>query len=60
VRAGTALLTINRPERRNALSRDLIRALTDVFRRAGDDTAARSVILTGAGAAFCSGMDLAE
>jgi methylglutaconyl-CoA hydratase len=51
---------MNRPDRRNALSRGLIAALSDAFQRARDDTAARCVILTGAGPAFCAGMDLAE
>jgi methylglutaconyl-CoA hydratase len=60
VRTGTALLTINRADRRNALSRGLIRALTDAFGRARDDAGARCVVLTGAGSAFCAGMDLAE
>lgn len=54
------VLTMNRPDRRNALSRDLIAALTAAFQRARDDAAARCVILTGAGNAFCAGMDLAE
>ncbi len=57
---GSILLTINRADRRNALSRGLIAALTDAFQRAKDDTAVRSVILTGAGSVFCAGMDLAE
>jgi methylglutaconyl-CoA hydratase len=60
VRAPAVLLTINRPDRRNALSRGLIAALTQAFNRAKDDAAARCVILTGAGNVFCSGMDLAE
>jgi methylglutaconyl-CoA hydratase len=60
VRAPAAVLTMNRPDRRNALSRALIAALTDAFGRARDDAAARCVVLTGAGAAFCAGMDLAE
>src|SRR5260370_33287772 len=60
VRTGTALLTINRPDRRNALSRDLIRALTEGFSRARDDATVRCVVLTGNGSAFCAGMDLAE
>lgn len=55
-----AVLTLNRPDQRNALSRPLIAQLTDAFRRAGDDTRARCVILTGAGRTFCAGMDLAE
>jgi len=55
-----AVLTINRPERRNALSRALIQALSDTVSRARDDAAVRCVILTGAGNVFCAGMDLAE
>jgi methylglutaconyl-CoA hydratase len=60
VRESTAVLTLNRPERRNALSRGLIAALRDAVERAAGDSATRSVILTGAGATFCAGMDLAE
>lgn len=55
-----AVLTINRPDKRNALSRALIVALTDAFGRAAADPAARAVVLTGAGTAFCAGMDLDE
>ena len=55
-----AVLTLNRPDRRNALSRSLIAALSDAFGRAADDAAVRCIILTGAGTAFCAGMDLAE
>jgi methylglutaconyl-CoA hydratase len=60
VRSPAAILTLNRPDRRNALSRGLIAALGDSFARARDDAAARCVILTGAGPSFCAGMDLAE
>lgn len=59
-RLPAVVLTLNRPDRRNALSRDLIAALTEAFIRARDDVAARCVILTGSGNAFCAGMDLAE
>jgi methylglutaconyl-CoA hydratase len=55
-----AMLTINRPDRRNALSRALIAALTEAFRRAAADPAVRVVVLTGTGPAFCAGMDLDE
>jgi len=55
-----AVLIINRPNQRNALSRALITALSDAFHRAADDAAIRCVILTGAGTAFCAGMDLEE
>ncbi len=60
VQHSAAIIQLNRPDRRNALSRDLIASLADAFRRARDDAAVRSVILTGAGPAFCAGMDLAE
>lgn len=59
VRDGVALLTLNRPERRNALSHDLLRALVDGLRAADADPAARVVVLTGAGRVFCAGGDLA-
>jgi methylglutaconyl-CoA hydratase len=55
-----SVVTMNRPDRRNALSRALIAALTDVFTRLRDDESVRCVILTGAGSVFCAGMDLAE
>lgn len=54
------VITLNRPDKRNALSHALIAGLTDAFHRAAADPAARCVILTGAGHAFCAGMDLAE
>jgi methylglutaconyl-CoA hydratase len=55
-----AVLTINRPDKRGALSRDLIAALTAAVHRAAADPAARCLILTGSGPAFCAGMDLDE
>jgi methylglutaconyl-CoA hydratase len=58
--APAVVLTMNRPDRRNALSRDLIAALSEAFGRARDDAAARCVVLIGSGNAFCAGMDLAE
>jgi methylglutaconyl-CoA hydratase len=59
-REPAAVVTINRPDKRNALSRDLIAGLLVAFSRAADDPAARCVILTGNGPAFCAGMDLDE
>jgi methylglutaconyl-CoA hydratase len=55
-----AVLTLNRPDKRNALSRGLIAALTAAVTRAAADPLARCVILTGDGSAFCAGMDLDE
>jgi methylglutaconyl-CoA hydratase len=59
-RLPAAIVTLNRPDRRNAISRALVAAATDAFVRARDDAAVRCVILTGAGSSFCAGMDLAE
>jgi methylglutaconyl-CoA hydratase len=59
-RPPAVVITLNRPDRRNALSRGLIAALDEAFRRAREDKDARCVILQGAGPAFCAGMDLAE
>jgi methylglutaconyl-CoA hydratase len=59
-RGMAAVLTINRPDQRNALSRASIAALSDAFHRAAEDSTARCVVLTGAGTAFCAGMDLDE
>ncbi len=53
-------LTLNRPAQRNALSRSLIAALTEALRSADADAGIRSVILAGAGPAFCAGLDLRE
>lgn len=56
---GVRLLTMNRPERRNALSPELVQALIAGLREADADPEVRAVILTGAGEkAFCAGGDL--
>ena len=60
VKATAALITINRPDKRNALSRGLIAALSEGFTRALNDNAARCVVLMASGSVFCAGMDLAE
>jgi enoyl-CoA hydratase/carnithine racemase len=54
------LLTMNRPEKRNALNSALTQALLDALRAADADDAVRAVVLTGAGPGFCAGADLAE
>jgi enoyl-CoA hydratase len=55
------VLTLNRPERRNALSGDLLAALNEAFAELETDDAVRAIVLTGAGdRAFCSGMDLKD
>src|SRR3954454_1236952 len=54
------LLTLNRPERRNALTIELMTELTAALENAAADTRQRIVILRGAGKAFCTGLDLQE
>lgn len=54
----TAIVTIDRPERRNAVDRPTAEALADAFRRFDGDPELDVAILTGAGGCFCSGADL--
>jgi len=55
---GIALLTMNRPEVRNAMNPELRAAISDALKEAEADPEVQVVILTGAGEAFCAGMDL--
>ncbi len=57
---GLAVLTMNRPQAMNALSRRLRQALADAIDRLEADAGVRVLILTGAGRAFCAGLDLKE
>jgi enoyl-CoA hydratase len=57
---GVATLTLNRPEARNALSRELRAALVEALERLSDDDEIGAVILTGTPPAFCAGLDLKE
>jgi enoyl-CoA hydratase/carnithine racemase len=59
-REDVAIVTLQRPEKRNALSIDLRVELGDAFNALGDDPDVGAVVLTGAGPAFCSGMDVTE
>ena len=54
------VLTLNRPEKRNALNLTLSEALYDALREADEAPDVRAIVLTGAGPAFCAGADLAE
>jgi 2-(1,2-epoxy-1,2-dihydrophenyl)acetyl-CoA isomerase len=55
---GVAVLTMNRPERRNALSQAMLSALMTVLAQVETDDAVGCVVLTGAGGAFCAGGDV--
>ena len=58
IRDGVALITLNRPEARNALSDQLSPALRRMIRASGDDPRVGALLLTGAGTAFCAGGDV--
>ena len=58
--APVALVTLNRPDQRNALSSELRLAIGRAFAGLEADPEIRAVVVTGAGSAFCAGMDLAE
>ena len=55
-----ATITLNRPERMNALTKVLEAELRSAVEQAGRDQAIRAIVLTGAGKAFCAGMDMDE
>ena len=59
-RDGVLLLTLNRPERRNALSPELYELLHQALQQASSDADIGAVVLTGAGGAFCAGGDVAR
>ena len=58
--SGIAIVTIDRPERRNACNQAMWRELGRVFRDLGEDAGVRGVVLTGAGGHFCAGADISE
>jgi len=60
VESGVLTLTLNRPQRLNAMSQPLIAALREQIARAAGDSAIRAVLLTGTGRGFCAGADLAS
>ena len=53
-------ITLNRPEKLNALTDVMLQELRDAFAKAAGDRATRAVLLTGAGKGFCPGQDLAN
>jgi enoyl-CoA hydratase/carnithine racemase len=57
---GIVRLTLNRPQRRNALSRELVRHLDEALQSVAADSEARVVVLAAEGPVFCSGHDLSE
>jgi len=57
---GVVTVTLNRPEKKNAMNAAMFNELLAVFREVGDSVSDRVLVVTGAGEAFCSGADLGE
>lgn len=57
---GVGAITLNRPDKYNALTQAMYRELLDAQKKISRDSGVRAVVLTGAGKGFCSGQDLAE
>lgn len=59
-KTGVATITLNRPERLNALTFDVYAELHDAFAAFGDEKDVKAIVITGAGRAFCSGGDVED
>lgn len=57
-RGRVVIVRLNRPERLNALTQDLVREISETLERVADDEACQAIVLTGAGRGFCAGLDL--
>ena len=57
---GVVTLTLNRPEKRNAMTLQMLQELQEAVRSVAADDSVRAVIVTGAGKAFCAGLDLKD
>jgi enoyl-CoA hydratase/carnithine racemase len=60
IEGGVMVVTLNRPEARNAMNRALVDGLREALAAAGADASVHAVVLTGAGSVFCAGADLRE
>lgn len=57
---GVARITLNRPEKRNAITAEMMSALREALQHAEDDSTVRVLLIRGAGKDFCAGLDLSE
>jgi methylglutaconyl-CoA hydratase len=57
---GVARITLNRPDKRNAITSEMMSALRDALQRSADDSTVRVLLIRGAGKDFCAGLDLSE
>lgn len=60
IEGGIAIVTLDRPEKKNAITMEMRKLLWDAFENIAEDDAIRAVILTGAGGDFCAGVDVGE
>lgn len=60
LKEGVLTLTLNRPDRLNAINGPMLKALSEQLQRANRNPEIRAIILTGAGRGFCSGLDLTQ
>jgi methylglutaconyl-CoA hydratase len=58
--SGVARITLNRPEKRNAITSEMLSALPEALQRAAEDATVRVLLIRGAGKDFCAGLDLSE
>ena len=58
VKDSVATITLNRPDRYNAVNQDLVDGISDSLNKASNDQNVRSVVLTGSGKGFCAGADM--
>ena len=58
VNKGVATITLNRPDRYNAVNQDLVDGISDSLKKCEQDDLIRAVVITGAGRGFCAGADL--
>lgn len=58
IKSNTAVITLNRPEKRNSLNPELVNSIKDAISNSESDTNVKSIIITGEGSSFCAGADL--
>lgn len=58
VNEGVALITLNRPDRYNAVNQDLVDGISESLDKAKNDESIRAIVMTGAGKGFCAGADM--
>jgi methylglutaconyl-CoA hydratase len=58
--AGLARITLNRPDKRNAITSEMMAALRDALQSSAADSSVRALLIRGAGKDFCAGLDLSE